>query len=177
MESSSDLEIVRANIASFPDFPKPGILFRDMFPIFQSPKATSALENVLIEHVKSLSGVEALVALESRGFLLAALITSKLGLPLIPVRKKGKLPGKTKKVEFTLEYGSDAFEMKEDSIKSGQRVVIIDDLLATGGTARAAHQLVKDLGGEVIELLVLMELTELSGRTNVPCAVSSLLQF
>lgn len=177
MENKSDLEIVRAHIGTYPDFPKPGILFRDMCPIFQSPQATAALENLLISHVKSLSGVNAIVALESRGFLLAPLISSKLGLPLVPIRKKGKLPGKTRKVEFSLEYGTDTFEIQENSIKAGQRVVIVDDLLATGGTAKAACQLVTEMGGDVIEVLVLMELLDLSGRSDVPCPVHSLVQF
>ncbi|KAK3912265.1 Adenine phosphoribosyltransferase [Frankliniella fusca] len=177
MGSLSDLEIVKAHIASYPDFPKLGILFRDMFPIFQSPEALAALENLLVSHVKSLQGVDVVVALESRGFLLAPLISSKLGIPMVPIRKKGKLPGKTRKVDFILEYGTDTFEMQENSIKPGQKVVIVDDLLATGGTAKAACQLIKDMNGEVIELLVLMELKDLKGRNNVPCSVHSLVQF
>ncbi|XP_034246951.1 adenine phosphoribosyltransferase [Thrips palmi] len=177
MDLTSDLEIVKAHIASFPDFPKPGILFRDMFPIFRSPQATAALENLLVEHVKSLNDVDVVVALESRGFLLAPFVSSKLRLPLVPVRKKGKLPGKTREVEFTLEYGTDTFEMQEDSIKPGQKVVVIDDLLATGGTGKAACQLIRDMGGEVVELLVLMELIELQGRSNLPCSVHSIVQF
>ena len=177
MPSTSDLELVKSHIASYPDFPKPGILFRDMFPILQSPQATAALEKLLVEHVKSLDGIDAIVALESRGFLLAPLISSKLGLPLIPIRKKGKLPGKTKKVEYALEYGSDIIEMQENSLNQGQRVIIVDDLLATGGTAKAACQLIQELGGEVSELLVIMELQELNGRSKVPCPVHAFIQY
>ncbi|KAE8753159.1 hypothetical protein FOCC_FOCC000082 [Frankliniella occidentalis] len=177
MGSSSDLEIVKAHIASYPDFPKVGILFRDMFPIFQSPEALAALENLLVDHVKGLQGVDAVVALESRGFLLAPLISSKLGIPMVPIRKKGKLPGKIRKVDFALEYGTDTFEMQENSIKPGQRVVVIDDLLATGGTAKAACQLIRDFSGDVVELLVLMELKDLQGRNNVQCPVHSIVQF
>lgn len=131
-----------------------------MFPILQSPIATAALINLLVQHVQSLDGVAGVIALESRGFLLAPFISSKLGLPLIPVRKKGKLPGKIRKVEYALEYGTvsfhhltvvischipkfilvwliafvqDTVEMQDGSLKPGQKVIVVDDLLATGG--------------------------------------------
>ena len=133
-------------IANYPDFPKPGIHFKDISPILTSP---DAMRYVAHEMVESCRGAEGIVALDARGFLFAPLVGQILGIPVVMLRKKGKLPGKTVEYSYDLEYGSAIIEIQKDAIKAGQKVSIIDDLLATGGTALAAVKLVESLGGTV----------------------------
>ncbi|GFG30967.1 hypothetical protein Cfor_06916, partial [Coptotermes formosanus] len=137
MEGQTEkLELVKRNISSYPDFPKPGILFRDLFSLLRNPRAFRALQDVMIEHISSqlTPRPEAVVALEARGFVLGPLIALHFDIPFIPVRKRGKLPGEVMQASFTLEYGTDIFEIQSSSITGGLNVLIIDDLLATGGT-------------------------------------------
>ena len=123
-------------IANVPDFPKPGILFRDITPLLQSPKAFRYAIDQIKDRIPE-AGVDAFVAIDARGFLIAAPLAIELGKPLIPVRKEGKLPRQSVKVRYGLEYGSDAMELHTDAVAHGERVLVVDDLLATGGTARA----------------------------------------
>ncbi|MCI0439942.1 MAG: adenine phosphoribosyltransferase [Chloroflexi bacterium] len=157
---------LKAHIRDIPDFPTPGILFRDITPLLKDSAAFRAAIDQLAEYCASVRP-DAIVAIEARGFLLAAPLAYKLGKPLIPVRKKGKLPFRTYKVEYALEYGSDAVEVHVDGIARGQRVVIVDDLLATGGTMAAAARLVEETGGRVAGLAVLIELADLKGRKRL----------
>lgn len=143
-------------------------IYRDVFTALSNGAVCVALRDILLEHVrKSCTNVDAVVGLDARGFLFAFLLAAELGKPFVPIRKKGKLPGKCLSYEYQLEYGSDTFEMQANSIKAGQRVVIVDDLLATGGTLNAACGLIQMAGGIIEEIIVLIELKSLNGRKNV----------
>jgi len=161
-----ELTAVKAKIRSIPDFPKPGVLFRDITPVLQDPgtfeAAVAAYEAWARERRP-----EVIVAVESRGFIFGAPVALRLGAGFVPVRKPGKLPAATHQVEYSLEYGTDAVEMHQDAVAPGQRVVIIDDLLATGGTARATARLVEMTGGKVVGIAFLIELLDLNGRAQL----------
>jgi adenine phosphoribosyltransferase len=153
-------------IRDIPDFPSPGILFRDITPLLGSAEAFAYAMEAFEQHAKS-QAVEAIVGIEARGFLIAAPLARSLGKPLVPVRKHGKLPFETHKVTYALEYGDDAVEVHTDAITQGQRTLIVDDLLATGGTLSAAARLVEASGGQVAGLAVLIELVDLGGRDRL----------
>ena len=154
---------VEQYIAVIPDFPKPGIIFRDITPITEHPDGLKAATDEL---AACLEGVEAdvIAGIEARGFFFGAPVAYKLGKGFVAIRKQGKLPRATVSQEYDLEYGTAVIEMNEDSIRPGQKVVIIDDLIATGGTAAAAVKLLEKLGGEVVKILFLIELKGLEGR-------------
>jgi adenine phosphoribosyltransferase len=162
---SEDIDL-KAFIRSIPDFPEPGILFRDVTPLLQSPHAFGAAIDLLAEYVKSRSP-EAVVGIESRGFLFGAPIATRLGLPFVPVRKPGKLPAARMTVEYALEYGSGQLDIHSDALTRGQRAVIVDDLLATGGTALGAAKLIELIHGQVVGMAVLIELADLPGRERL----------
>ena len=153
---------LRALIRDVPDFPKAGILFKDITPILSNPEALGTVVDALSGLVRSAGGT-CVVGIESRGFILGTPVALKLGLPFVRVRKPGKLPYETIRAEYQLEYGSDALEMHIDAVAPGDRVVIIDDLLATGGTAEAACRLVEEQGAIVAAVLVMIELCGLNG--------------
>ena len=155
-----------ALIRDIPDFPKPGILFKDITPVLSDGEALTELIDVQASQAKEF-GAELIVGIESRGFLFGVPIAYKLGLGFVPVRKIGKLPHQTIQQEYALEYGTNTVEMHVDSVKPGQRVVIVDDLLATGGTAEAAAALVEQLGGVVTGYIFLIELSFLNGRDRL----------
>lgn len=168
---------VKDYIRTISDFPKKGVMFRDVTTVLQDARglelAVDALSGLL-------DGVEfdIIVGIESRGFLFGAPIAYKLKRPFVPVRKKGKLPFNTVEEKYSLEYGSAVIEMHSDAIKPGQRAVIIDDLIATGGTVRAAARLVERLGGTVAKAIFLIELPALGGRENLKeYEVESVVQF
>jgi adenine phosphoribosyltransferase len=158
------LELIREHIRSVPDFPKPGILFRDITPVLASPPALAATVELLTERYAD-EHLDHIVAIESRGFIFGAPLALALNKPLHLVRKPGKLPWKTEQLSYTLEYGSNALEIQHDEIQQGGRTLIIDDLLATGGTAAAAAQLVAGQGGQVVEAAFVIELADLGGRS------------
>lgn len=158
-------DIVRENIREIPDYPSPGVLFRDITPLLANGPAFGALIDALAEHYEG--QVDAVAGLESRGFILAAPLALHLGVGMITVRKAGKLPGPVIGVDYALEYGTARMELRPDTIHEGQRILIIDDVLATGGTARASVQLVEQAGGVVVGLAMLMELTDLAGRDRL----------
>jgi adenine phosphoribosyltransferase len=155
------VEVARA-VRDIPDFPKPGILFKDITPVLHSPglfaRATTAMAAPF-----ALEGITHVVAIESRGFIFAAPIAQHLAAALVPVRKAGKLPHTTRRVSYDLEYGTDHLEIHEDALAPGARALVVDDLLATGGTARAVCSLVEELGGTVVGCSFLIALTFLPG--------------
>jgi adenine phosphoribosyltransferase len=164
-------------IRNIPDFPKPGILFRDITTLLKDKNAFKQAVNTLTSKYKN-KKIDVVVAVEARGFILGGAIAHKLGAGFIPVRKKGKLPAKTDSVTYALEYGTDTLEMHHDAIKPNDRVLIVDDLLATGGTVCAVTDLVRQVKGKIIGIAFLIELTDLKGRDklkNYP--VYSLIKF
>ena len=144
-------------VASIPNFPKEGILFRDVTPIMQDGEAFREATRLLVEYAKSVNA-DVIVGPESRGFVFGTPVAYEMGIGFVPARKPGKLPRETVSVEYALEYGTNEIHMHKDSIKPGQRVVIVDDLLATGGTAKATAQLIEELGGVVAGFAFIIEL-------------------
>jgi adenine phosphoribosyltransferase len=158
------MDALKSRIRSVPDFPKAGILFYDITTLLRDPEGFRAAIDAMAAPYEN-AGLSLVVGIESRGFILGAAVADRLGVGFCPIRKPGKLPAKTLKEAFTLEYGSDAIEIHADAVEPGQKVLIVDDVLATGGTARAAARLVKKLGGDLRGLAFLIELEALAGRT------------
>ncbi len=174
---ASRIDRIRNVIRDVPDFPKPGIIFKDITPILTSPQAFGATIDLLLEHLRPLA-LDGIVAIESRGFLFAAPICRELRLGLHVVRKPGKLPAATDSVEYSLEYGKGTLQMHTDSLAKGQRVVVLDDLLATGGTAAAVARLASRQGANVLECDFVIELGFLEGRKRIqPTPCFSLIPF
>ncbi|MBM3534746.1 MAG: adenine phosphoribosyltransferase [Alphaproteobacteria bacterium] len=167
---------LKAHIRGIPDFPKPGILFYDISTLLKHPPAWQATVDRLAAQIAPYKP-DLLAGIESRGFLVAAPLALKLGCGFVMVRKKGKLPGKTKSFTYKLEYGSDTMEVQSDAVSSGQRVVVLDDLLATGGTLAAAIGLVRDMGGIVPAAACIIELTFLGGRKRLDVPFSALVAY
>jgi adenine phosphoribosyltransferase len=164
-------------IRSLPDFPQPGILFRDITPLLQNAETLRFTLEAIAARYRN-AGIQKVVGIESRGFIFGVPIAYLLGVGFAPVRKQGKLPAETMAVEYSLEYGSSALEIHKDALNQGERALIVDDLLATGGTAAATHQLVERLGGVTVSLAFVIELTALKGRERLPGAdVFSLLSY
>ena len=157
------MDHLRAYIRDIKDFPVEGILYRDITPLLGSPQAFNQVLDNLEERIRS-SLCEAIVGIESRGFIFAVPLASRLGLPFVPIRKPGKLPYVTLAVSYELEYGSGELEIHTDGISEGQKVFLVDDILATGGTLAAAASLIKTSGGDLTGAGVVIELTELDGR-------------
>lgn len=157
---------LKTYIRDIPDFPIPGILFRDITPLLRAPEAFRHVIDRFTRLCQE-GGVDAVVGIESRGFLFGTPLAYNLGVPFVPVRKPGKLPSARMSIEYSLEYGTNRLDIHEDAIKPGQHVVIVDDLLATGGTARATAKLVEMIGGVVHGFLFAVELTALEGRRQL----------
>ncbi len=157
---------LKAFIRDIPDFPEPGILFRDITPLLRDPGAFSYVIDSFVDRYDS-RDFDTIVAIESRGFLFGAPLGHKLGKSIVPVRKPGKLPAATHSVDYSLEYGTNSMEMHQDGVHEGERVLVVDDLLATGGTLVAASSLVEMSGGVVAAMGVVVELTALSGRNTL----------
>ena len=164
-------------IRSVPDFPKPGINFFDITTLLKDPLGLQATIDALATPYAN-TRVNVVVGIESRGFILGSAVAERLNAGFVPMRKPGKLPAKTIKESYDLEYGKDALEIHADAIEKGQRVLVVDDVLATGGTAAAAAQLVKNLGGDLTGLAFLIELTFLNGKSKLNGeSVFSVLQY
>jgi len=163
-------------VVSIPDFPEPGIIFRDITSVLQDE---DGLQMAIDEMQKLVAGIEfdVIAGAESRGFIFGTPIAYNLHKPFALVRKKGKLPRETIETSYELEYGTATIEMHKDSIKPGQKVLVVDDLIATGGTLEATIRLVEQLGGEVVGVLVLMELQGLHGRDKIKCPVYSAIKY
>jgi len=170
------LELIRDAIRDVPDFPKPGILFKDITPILGKPDAFRAAVDLLCERYRERQ-LDHIVAIESRGFLFGAPLALELGVPLNVVRKPGKLPWKTDEISYSLEYGESTLEIHQDELTRGGKTLVIDDLLATGGTAAAACQLVEKQGATVEEVAFIIELGFLEGKSKISAPCFSLLSY
>ncbi len=159
-------EKIKANVREIPDFPKPGILFKDITPLLTDFRIRREIVKSLVVQARKLKA-DVIIGVESRGFLFGIPMADELNIPFVPVRKAGKLPYKKNKVSYNLEYGTAEVEIHSDSIKKGSKVFIHDDLLATGGTADAAAQLVQQLGGEVCGFGFIIELNDLKGKEKL----------
>ena len=157
---------LKAIIRNIPDFPKKGIVFRDITPMIGDSEAFKCVTDELVARYRN-KKIDYIVSVESRGFIFGAALAYVIGAGLVPVRKKGKLPYKTYEVTYDLEYGQDTLQIHTDAIRTGGRVLVLDDLLATGGTTRAAMDLVKKLGGEIVEAAFVIELEFLNGRDKI----------
>ena len=160
------MDTLKAKIRNVPDFPKPGILFYDITTLLQDGAGFRAAADLMATPFLK-QGIDVVVGVESRGFIFGAVVADRIGAGFAPVRKPGKLPSQTIRETYALEYGSDSLEVHHDAVSAGQRVLIVDDLLATGGTARATSDLVKRLGGTVHALAFLIELVDLGGRQRL----------
>jgi len=160
-------EMLRSYIRDVPDFPKPGIVFKDITPLLADPVAFSTVIDLIVVHYGR-GNVDKVVGIEARGFILAAPVAYHFGAGFVPVRKKGKLPWEVNAAEYELEYGTETIEAHTDAFRPGERVLIVDDVLATGGTAAAAAELVEGLGGKVVGIACLIELGFLDGRKKIP---------
>ena len=168
---------LRSLIRAIPDFPEPGILFRDITPLLHDPAGLRETNDALAEVARSY-GATLVAGIEARGFIFGVPVAERLGLPFVPMRKPGKLPAEHASVAYELEYGSAALELHRDPSVGGHRVAIVDDLLATGGTAEAAARLIADLGGSVAGFAFVVELAELGGRERLaPHGVTSLVTY
>jgi len=168
---------VRSIIRDVPDFPKKGILFKDITPVLQDPATFDRVCAVLEGYAQG-RGTDVVAGIESRGFIFGAALALKLGIGFVPVRKPGKLPWKARSVRYELEYGSDTLEMHEDAVGPAERVLVVDDVIATGGTARAVADLTEALGASVSGFAFLVELGFLKGRERLPGReVRSLIRF
>ncbi|KAK5122943.1 hypothetical protein LTR85_003508 [Meristemomyces frigidus] len=182
-EQSSLKMTLRNGLRQFPDFPSPGILFEDIMPIFASHALHTSLIRALELQIADVfntstgekSDIDVIVGLESRGFLFGPTLALRLGAGFVPVRKKGKLPGDCATETFKKEYGEDVFQMQSDAIQKGQKVVVVDDIIATGGSAAAAGNLVRKLGGNLVGYVFMMELDFLKGRDKLDAPVHTLL--
>ncbi|MCX6539479.1 MAG: adenine phosphoribosyltransferase [Acidobacteria bacterium] len=170
-------EFLKAKIRHVPDFPKPGILFYDITTLLSDPQGFKAVIDHLVAPFAG-AGIDLVVGIESRGFILGGAVADRLGAGFVPIRKPGKLPARSIRESFQLEYGSDSLELHHDAVTPGQRVLVVDDVLATGGTARAAASLVRQLGGNLHALAFLIELVFLKGRDQLAGQrVESVLQY
>ena len=163
---SEKIEYMTRLIRDIPDFPKKGIVFKDITPLLRDPKGLKIAVDLLAEPFSG-SGITAVVGMESRGFIFGVPVAQKLGVGFVPVRKPGKLPAETVKEEYELEYGTDSLEMHRDALGGEDRVLIVDDLLATGGTAAATIKLVQSVGAEVVGVGFVIELGFLNGREKL----------
>ncbi|MBM3781069.1 MAG: adenine phosphoribosyltransferase [Acidobacteria bacterium] len=163
------MEQLKARIRHIPDFPKPGILFYDITTLLRDREGFAAMVEALAASYRD-AGIDVVVGIESRGFIMGAAVAQALGCGFVPIRKPGKLPSSTLRESYALEYGTDTLEMHTDAITPGQRVLIVDDVLATGGTAAAAVRLVTAVGGDLVALAFLIELVFLQGRQRLPGA-------
>jgi len=174
---SDPIDKLRAAVRDVPDFPKKGIVFKDITPILNNGPLFKASIDVFIERCRG-KNVDKIVGIDARGFLFGSVVAYELGVGFVPLRKKGRLPYKTESAKYSLEYGEAEMELHIDAIMRGEQIVLIDDLLATGGTSASAAALIKKVGGELIEAIFLIELEFLHGREKLaPTPVISFLKY
>lgn len=171
MNKTDAAQILKDGTRSIPDYPKPGIIFRDLTTLFQDGKSFTLAIDLLTDCLKDENSnpitIDKFAGIEARGFVLAGALAAKMGGGVVLLRKPGKLPFEKRRMEYKLEYGKDALELHKDAILPGEKIVVIDDLLATGGTAEAGCKLIEETGGEIIKVLFLVELPELNGRKKL----------
>jgi len=160
------MDNIKSKIRTVPHFPKEGIMFRDITTLLADAQGLKDVVSALVERYKG-SGIDVVCGIDARGFILGGVVAHELGVGFVPVRKKGKLPAETESVTYSLEYGTDTIEIHTDAVEKGQKVLIVDDLLATGGTSLGAAQLVEKLGGEVVEIAFIVDLPEVGGRKKL----------
>lgn len=177
MQNAPGIAELRRLIRDVPDFPKPGIMFKDITPLLADAAGLALAVEFMAQPFRGRQ-VDLVVGAESRGFIFGTAVAKALSVGFVPIRKPGKLPSKVRRYDYTLEYGTDALEIHEDAIRSGQRVVVVDDLLATGGTLAACCNLVRGLTANLIGVAVLIELTALGGRHHISgCDVTSVIRY
>lgn len=171
--------IVKSKIRAFPDWPKKGIIFRDITSLLKDKEGYNRMIGLLVERYKDMN-IDVVAGIESRGFITGSVLAHRLGVGFVPIRKPGKLPGETVSEEYELEYGKDKIEVHKADIPAGSRVLLVDDLVATAGTSVAAANLIKKLGGEIVECSFIVELPDLGGREKLEkkgLKVFALVQF
>ncbi len=161
-----DVEFIKSKIRTIPDFPKKGVMFRDITTLFKDAEAMKKTADILCNRYKD-KKIDIVAGIESRGFIIAGIVAERINAGFIPIRKKGKLPHEKESQEYELEYGNDTIEIHKDAVKKGQRILLIDDLIATGGTASASCKLIEKLGGEIVECGFIIELPDLKGRQKI----------
>ncbi len=174
-----DTDYLKKIIRTVPDWPEKGVMFRDITPLFQDPQALRLMMDAFVHRYFD-QGIDVIAGVDARGFLLGVTIAYELNLPFVPVRKKGKLPFKTISEDYELEYGKATIELHDDAVKKGDKVVLFDDLIATGGTMLAAAKLIQRLGGEIVEAAAIVDLPDLKGSEKIKAAgypVFSLVEF
>ncbi|MFN8577720.1 MAG: adenine phosphoribosyltransferase [Candidatus Sericytochromatia bacterium] len=177
MENNEQIEKLKTGIRDIPNFPKSGILFKDITPLLKNPELLR-LSIDLFGNILGDTKVDYVVGMESRGFIFGTALAYSLGAGFIPIRKPGKLPYHKKSISYSLEYGEDTLEIHEDAVEKGKKVIIVDDLLATGGTASATYKLLDDMGADIVCAAFLIELSELKGREKLSaCKVVSLIKY
>lgn len=168
---------LKKTIRSISGWPIKGVIFRDLTTLMKDPEAFRESCDILVERYKD-QNIDKIVGIDARGFVFGAVLAYKLGIGFIPVRKKGKLPAETIEESYSLEYGSGTLEIHKDAIDTGDRVIVVDDLIATGGTAGATVNLVRKLGADIIECAFLIELPDLGGRAQIPdCKIFTMMEF
>ena len=170
------MDYLKKKIRTIPDFPKQGILFRDITTLLADPEAFNSVIDLFVEHFQK-EQIDLVIGIESRGFIIGAPLSLRLSKSFIPVRKAGKLPGPTHGVEYDLEYGTDLVEVHQDAIELGNRVLMVDDLLATGGTMEGSSRLIEKAGGIITGFAFVIELIDLKGRNRLDKPVYSLVTF
>lgn len=174
------LQLIKDKIRTIPDFPKPGIMFRDVSSLLKDPEGLRIVIDVFVDHFQKIHNenpIDLIAGVEARGFVLGPAIALRLGIGFIMVRKKGKLPGDVVQYSYDLEYGTDTIEIHTDAVSAGQRVVVIDDLIATGGTLEAACNLIEKVGGTVVETACIVELPALKGREKLTHKVFTMVEY
>lgn len=172
----TDLELLRSRIRDIADFPKPGITFKDLTPLLRDPSSLRLTLDLLTEPWRD-KGITVIAGIEARGFLLAPMVAERLGVGMVPLRKPGKLPWRTVAETYDLEYGTDTLEIHEDAVTPEDRVLLIDDVLATGGTAGAGIRLLRRVGADVVGCAFVIELGMLAGRGLLDAPVTSILEY
>jgi adenine phosphoribosyltransferase len=174
---SDKIDKLRAGVRDVPDFPKKGIVFKDITPILKDGELFRASIEVFLEQCRG-KKIDKIVGIDARGFLFGSVVAYELGIGFVPLRKKGRLPYKTETAKYSLEYGEAEMELHIDAITAGEQIILIDDLLATGGTSASAATLIKKIGGELVEAIFLIELEFLRGREKLaPTPVISFLKY
>lgn len=165
-KNAEEIASLKAAIRDVPDFPKKGIVFKDITTLLKDPLAFRCATDLMVDMCQG-RPVDKVVGVESRGFIMGSLMADRLGVGFVPARKPGKLPYRTRRATYALEYGTDSIEIHEDGVEKGERVLVVDDVIATGGTARAVGELATSLGGSVVGFAFLVELTFLNGREKL----------